>query len=218
MPSTDFGVPLGNASDLGTKLDFEDESSNSPIEDEVTNKARSWEHLLKLYQNSISNYNNSLNPDENKLDPSLPIIYCAFSKGCVVLNQLCKELSIIKNLNESSFSQEDQSSQLNDFLKQVKHLIWLDGGHSGTCDSWLTNEETIELIEKFNWACYVYVTPYQLKSRKFWAIEEYQKFIDILIKYKVKMKNIYYFQEKEDEDYDVNLHFELLKHFDTNLI
>ncbi len=82
---------------------------------------------------------------------------------------------------------------------------------------WITRHDVIKHIKEFNWSCYVYVTPYQIKSRKLWAIEEYNKFIDLLAKYNVNMKNIYYFEEKED-DFDINIHFEILKIFDSSLI
>lgn len=82
---------------------------------------------------------------------------------------------------------------------------------------WITKNDVIEHIKEFNWSCYVYVTPYQIKSRKLWYIEEYNKFIDLLAKNNVNMKNVYYFENKEG-DFDIEIHFELLRIFDSSLI
>lgn len=162
--------------------------------------------MKKLYFKSLSEYNLVHN---DQIEEKLPIILCGFSKGCVVLNQFCAELS--------SFIDPGFES-LKEFLTQIKHIFWLDGGHSGTSNSWITTEEIIQHIKKFEWSCYVYITPYQLKSQKIIAVQEYESFIALLKKINVNIKNIYYFQERENGEYDVNLHFELLKHFDSNLI
>lgn len=62
------------------------------------------------------------------------------------------------------------------------------------------------------------MTPYQLKSRKYWAVREYEKFVDLLDQLNITNKRVYYFQDKEDDDVDVMLHFQILIQFDTNLI
>lgn len=130
-----------------------------------------------------------------------------------MLNQLCNELAELEKLDAAN----PAFKQLVDFKSCLKHLIWLDGGHSGNSDSWITKEDIVDLIKRMHLICYVYVTPYQLKSRKLWAIEEYEKFCALLEKINVDCKKIYYFQDKED-DFDVNFHFEVLKEFDANLI
>lgn len=95
-------------------------------------------------------------------------------------------------------------------------MFWLDGGHSGQVNSWIVDEGIIRLIQGLNWACYV--TPYQMISRKIRAIEEYKKFTELLMKLNFNCKNVYYFKDKKEEDFDVCLHFKLLEHFDTALI
>ncbi|CAF0715861.1 unnamed protein product [Brachionus calyciflorus] len=209
VPSTDFGIPLDDSKDCLSVLDQKEENSQSSIpEYNFSNKLQCYEHIKALYVNSIKDFNSK---EESKIDETLPIIICGFSKGCVVLNQLFTELaSIDSNL--------DQNEQNIDFLKSIKHIFWLDGGHSGSSNSWLTSEEAIKCIKNSNLSCYVYVTPYQMKSLKFWAIQEYETFMELLKKFDVTFKSIYYFKDQESEDYDVNLHFELLKYFDTNLI
>lgn len=218
MPSTDFGVPLIENEPI-SKLDDNDDSSISSISSDKNNnnslasKERCWSHLMKIFDNSIQKFNSDLDINENKIDPDLPIILCAFSKGCIVLNQLCSELERI-----STETSNDLNEELELFKRRVNHLIWLDGGHSGSSNSWITNEEKVLNMRELNWCCYVYVTPYQMMSNKYWAINEYNKFISLLDQLKLCFKNKYYFKENENDDYDVNIHFEILNFFDTNLI
>ncbi len=217
MPCTDFGVPINDEDLAVSRLDDPDDApvkvslsiSNEKLA-ALNRKLRCWSHLHKVFTNSIEKYNNDLKENESQIDATLPIILCAFSKGCVVLNQLCKEL-------EDFEENIDVTEETRSFLKQIRHTIWLDGGHSGTKNSWITKEEIILIIKKLNWSCYVYVTPYQIKSPKYWAIEEYNKFVDLLKSSNVNMKHVYYFEEKED-DFDVDIHFEILKVFDSFLI
>lgn len=177
--------------------------------DEMMNKIRCIDHMKKLYFKSLEEYNSK---KKDQIDQNLPIILFGFSKGCIVLNQFCAESSC------SSIESSIEFKHTRQFLMQIKHIFWLDGGHSGTTNSWITNQEIIQFVKKFQWSCYVFITPYQLKSQKFVAVQEYKKFIELLETINVNIKNIYYFEEQENEDYDLNLHFELLKHFDSNLI
>lgn len=194
------------------KIEQNDESSISSIpivkNDEMNNKVRCIDHMKKLYCKSLEEYNSKI---KEQIDLKLPIILFGFSKGCIVLNQFCTEL--ISPSIESSIELEP----VTEFLIKIKHIFWLDGGHSGTVNSWITNEEIVQNIKKFQWSCYVYITPYQLRSQKFVAIQEYNKFIELLEKFNVNFKDMYYFKDQENVDYDLNLHFELLKHFDSKL-
>jgi hypothetical protein len=52
-----------------------------------------------------------------------------FSKGCVVLNQLCHELIYLKKLFCSNKINDQDNLKL--FFNQVKNVFWLDGGHNG---------------------------------------------------------------------------------------
>ena len=213
LPCTDFGVPINDEDLVVSTLDDPDDITQKAVPSSIKNnkKLRCWNHLQKIYINSIEKYNNDLKDNQTPIDPNLPIILCAFSKGCVILNQLCKEL---QDFGENS---ELKEASTHSFLKQIHHSIWLDGGHSGTKNSWITKEEIVSLIKGLKWSCYVYVTPYQVKSPKYWAVEEYNTFVSLLKDSNVNMKHAYYFEEKE-EDFDVDIHFEILKAFDAFLI
>jgi hypothetical protein len=162
-------------------------------------KIKSWSHFQKLFSNVIHAYNSSTaETTTTPIDDSLPLIVCSFSKGCVVLNQLCSELVELKidvddddKKDEVAAKSDDLLSSCQIFSKRLRHLIWLDGGHSGTCFSWITNEQVIALIKRLQMACYVFVTPYQMESRKIWAIEEHRRFSELLLAHHVSCKQIY---------------------------
>lgn len=156
--------------------------------------------MKQLFQNSIELFNIEFN---NEIDLNLPIILCGFSKGCIVLNQLCNELELITE------------PDLVDFRDKITHLIYLDGGHCGTSNAWITREEVVNLIKCLNWNCFVYITPYNMSSRsiKLWAIKEYEIFIELLKKYNVNLVNKCYFADDE-ENFELNKHFEILNEFE----
>jgi hypothetical protein len=232
--SSDFGVPLLDKNELDHRrsvLDDENETNEKDVcEDDEKNRKKfktihnkednlkCWFHFYKLFQNSIETFNSSLHENENKIDFSLPIVLCSFSKGCIVINQLCNELVDLCELkDENLLAKEADFEALFTFAKQIRHVMWLDGGHSGSSNSWITKESVIDLIKHLNWSCYVYVTPYQVKSNKVWAVEEYNTFLDLLAKFEVKNKHKYYFDDKED-DYDIEIHFEILNEFEALLV
>ncbi len=218
MASTDFGIPLDKNSQTNHKLDLNDDeasnfsnSSNRKENNEsYLDRLRCWLHLMKLVQNSLRKFNQN-----EKFIPDLPLILIGFSKGCIVLNELCNELEFIDNVmrnEETSSIPNEVSTQLVDFFNRVDHLVWLDGGHFGQSNGWINKNEIINSIKKYDFKCYVYVTSYQMKSHKYLAIEEYKKFILLLQESGIKFKNIYYFED--EEDFDINTHFNLLNNFD----
>ncbi|RNA32594.1 hypothetical protein BpHYR1_038721 [Brachionus plicatilis] len=182
---TDFGIPITISNAWDSKLD-QSELNSMPVQaDAGTNKTSCIDHVKKLLFKSLSEYNSSTKKDQ--IDDKLPIILCGFSKGCVVLNQFCTELC-------PSIRPSTDYESVHEFLTQIKHIFWLDGGHSGTENSWIKSEEIVQSIKQFKWSCYVFVTPYQLKSQKLMAVQEYHTFIELL------KKN----DDKENEDYDTN--------------
>lgn len=182
---------------------------------------RCWNHLKLLIASAIEQFNKSDNDDgRRRIDAKLPIVVCAFSKGCIVLNELCQELAWMRQ-NPPEDEEQEAAGQAAaakrtdtvNFMKQIKDLVWLDGGHCGVSNAWIVSGQVVECIKENEIACYVYVTPYQMKSSKQWAVEEYKKFVELLKAKEARFQNEYYFQEKED-DYDIDVHFEILKQFD----
>ena len=220
VPSTDFGVPLEEATQ--PKSGSKDESSNSEsnlnaVKTSYFYKLRCWLHLMKLFENSIGKYNANLNQVDQAIVSNLPIVISGFSKGCIVLNELCNELEFMESASVDEFMSAVKLAELTNFLYYVKHFIWLDGGHSGMSNGWIIRPKIIKLMKQYNFFCYVYVTPYQIMSRKYWAVEEYKKFVQLLGEFELKFKNKYYFEEKEEE-FDINVHFAILELFDSSLI
>ena len=119
-----------------------------------------------------------------------------------------------------------QDIDLNTFVKNLKHFIWLDGGHNGTCGAWITENNVIINLLKLDARLYVYVTPYQISDNnpKKWAIKEHRIFLDLLDKYLNKMNyrsKLYYLNEKniyDEKNYELEAHFKILRLFDCQLI
>lgn len=180
------------------------------MDDESNDAIDALKHLNKLYTNIIQ--------EGMQWATELPIVICGFSKGCVVLNQICRELL--------SFTLKNDDNQLNSFVNRLKHFIWLDGGHSGTSGAWLTENNVVINLFKLNVHLYIYATPYQISENnpKKWAIKEYKVFLDLLSKYSgggsYKSK-LYYLNEKniyDEKNYEIEAHFKILRLFDCNLI
>ncbi|KAG7310156.1 hypothetical protein JYU34_004709 [Plutella xylostella] len=80
-----------------------------------------------------------------------------FSKGCVVLNQLVHEFH-----HETTRETRDQSVMR--FMDRIKCMYWLDGGHAGGRDTWLTSRPLLETLGRLNVKIYVHVSPYQVED------------------------------------------------------
>lgn len=64
-----------------------------------------------------------------------------FSKGCVVLNQLLYEFHYLKTLTP------DDATMLK-MVEQIKDMYWLDGGHSGGKNTWVTSRPLLETLTR----------------------------------------------------------------------
>lgn len=60
----------------------------------------------------------------------------AFSKGCVVLNQLMWELTAIFMM--------PKQEHLKELISRLRHLYWLDGGHNGERHLYITEQSVID--------------------------------------------------------------------------
>lgn len=66
-----------------------------------------------------------------------------FSKGCVVLNQFLYEYHYLKTLTP------DVSSSI---VSKIKDMYWLDGGHSGGKNTWITSRALLETLARLGGA------------------------------------------------------------------
>nr|XP_033800866.1 UPF0565 protein C2orf69 homolog [Geotrypetes seraphini] len=109
-----------------------------------------------------------------------------FSKGCVVLNQLLYEL------NEAKMD-KNQSS----FITNIKAMYWLDGGHSGGSNTWVTCPRILKGFAQTGITVHTHVTPYQVQdSMRSWIGKEHKKFVQILTEYGVQVNNQLHFADE----------------------
>lgn len=170
----------------------------SPLPSQA-NSPNALNELEKVLNVSIEKFNQS---SEVKIDKEIPLIVSGFSKGCVVVNRIGTELARYGT------------------ALPIKHLIWLDGGHCGVDNFWITDKDVVEaLVDKLRVKLYVYVTPYQVHFDVNKA-NDYKKFVKIISETKNGDKNAkisIYFDERSSKR-DINKHFELLNEFSCELI
>lgn len=69
------------------------------------------------------------------------LILIGFSKGTVVLNQFLYEFHYLKTLTP-----DDHTSM--DIVTRIKDMYWLDGGHSGGKNTWITSRPLLETLTR----------------------------------------------------------------------
>ena len=116
---------------------------------------------------------------ENEMSP-LKLTLVGFSKGVVVLNQIIHDLHILNSVQHEGESK--MKDDLSRFSDKIERMIWLDGGHNGGKDTWITDEEVLKtLATKTNINIEVKVTPYQVQdNRRPWIGKEEKRFRNIL--------------------------------------
>jgi len=168
--------------------------------------------IQALIQNLICQISNIDTKDDTKSMPVTDkITLIGFSKGVVVLNQVLHDLHM---LHEDSQDDNNEKQRLKDFSNQIERMIWLDGGHNGGKDTWITDESVLEtLANKTNIYIEVKVTPYQVKdNRRPWIGQEEKRFRNILgnklqLYKRNRLKRDLYF---EDEEANIDNHFKIL--------
>ncbi|OBS58024.1 hypothetical protein A6R68_10853 [Neotoma lepida] len=91
-------------------------------------------------------------------------------KGCVVLNQLLFELKEAK-----------KDKNIDTFIKSIRTMYWLDGGHSGGSNTWVTCPEVLKEFAQTGITVHTHVTPYQVHDpMRSWIGKEHKKFVQIL--------------------------------------
>ncbi|KAG8432670.1 hypothetical protein GDO86_017059 [Hymenochirus boettgeri] len=117
---------------------------------------------------------------------AVSITVIGFSKGCVVLNQLLHELQ-----------EAIKEKEIRTFLANIAALYWLDGGHSGGFDTWITYPDLLKVFAQTGIAVHTHVTPYQVRdSMRSWIGEEHKKFVQILKDYNVKVNSQMHFSNE----------------------
>lgn len=159
-----------------------------------------------------------LDPHPNPEQPlhSLPISLVGFSKGCVVLNQLLydvtSDVTSDVEVDETSKAQPEATASAADLISRVDEMIWLDGGHNGPVNTWITDKTIIEhALSQLKVRIQVAVTPYQVRDPlQPWKGRDHGRFTRHLRALGAHLSAQMFF---EDDPPSLEKHFEVLKVF-----
>ncbi|XP_003706504.1 mitochondrial protein C2orf69 homolog [Megachile rotundata] len=180
VPGNEYGIPLYRPSHNGLK------------------------HLQELVKSCLDHIKTcSVNEDPSLFNiGSIKLMLMGFSKGCVVLNQFLHEFHYYQ-------SKSKPVVEINNFIKLIESMWWLDGGHAGSKDTWITDKSILESFAKLRIDVHVHVTPYQVHdSSRPWNGEEENRFCTTLKTIGVPIKRELHFADKPKS---LLLHFNVLK-------
>ena len=88
-------------------------------------------------------------------------------------------------------------------------MVWLDGGHNGGADIWLTDKKILQTLVDLNIQVDVRVTPYQVNNpNRPWIGKEEKLFRNILTRLGAQLKRTLYFEE---EPPSIENHFRVIE-------
>ncbi|XP_020287884.1 UPF0565 protein C2orf69 homolog isoform X2 [Pseudomyrmex gracilis] len=131
-----------------------------------------------------------------------------FSKGCAVLNQF---------LYEFHYYDENPNTDGNtrNFIKLIKDMWWLDGGHNGSKNTWITDQNILRSFAKLRIDAHVHVTPYQMQDfHRPWIHAEEGGFNATLKKLGVPVQRTLHFADRERS---LSSHFNVLTEVKSNV-
>ncbi|XP_070212124.1 mitochondrial protein C2orf69 homolog isoform X2 [Littorina saxatilis] len=160
-----------------------------------------------LPQDVSAGESQSANRDSDSLAASsvsplldVPVHLVAFSKGCIVLNQLLQELNAL-----------EKNQAVHKFVLRVRTMTWLDGGHSGGSNTWVTDPGALERLAALGVEIHVHVTPYQVKDEmRVWIGKEKRRFVELLQKAGANVHDTLHF---DNEPKSIENHFRVLEVF-----
>ncbi|KAL5285228.1 C2orf69 family protein [Megaselia abdita] len=165
---------------------------------EVENNCQTSNQILPLQKTSPLWWRQNLNLDKSKL------ILIGFSKGCVVLNQFIYEFHYLKTLTPDD-------SSMGRLLTRIKDMYWLDGGHGGQKNTWITSRSLLETLTRMGINIHVHVTPYQVQDdRRPWIRKEEKIFTDLLRRLGASITRHIHFETTTP---NLVTHFEVLQAF-----
>nr|XP_026498446.1 UPF0565 protein C2orf69 homolog [Vanessa tameamea] len=128
-----------------------------------------------------------------------------FSKGCVVLNQIIYEFHYTKTLTPGD-------AHMMRFMGRVESMCWLDGGHAGGKNTWITSRSLLETLTRLNVNVFIHVSPYQVQDEsRPWIGREEKTFTTLLKKLGAKVSR--YLHEQPGMPHSLHMHFEVLANF-----
>ncbi|XP_067459047.1 mitochondrial protein C2orf69 homolog [Thunnus thynnus] len=123
-----------------------------------------------------------------------------FSKGCVVLNQMVYELAGAR-----------ADPQMSHFVKTISDMFWLDGGHPGGSETWVTDKQVLKELAASGVSVHAHVTPYEVcDPMRAWVGREHGHFIKTLEEFGASPQQQLHF---EDEPPSIENHFRVIQEF-----
>ncbi|CAG9857943.1 unnamed protein product [Phyllotreta striolata] len=134
------------------------------------------------------------------------VILAGFSKGCVVLNQF---------LYEFHYYNENTSPSDPAIISRIREMYWLDGGHSGGKNTWVTSSDLLGNLARLGIKVFVHVSPYQIDDdRRPWIRKEEKRFAETLGKLGAMTKRTAHF---DGIPASIENHFEILRIFKNDV-
>uniref|UniRef100_A0A8C6X7B9 Chromosome 2 open reading frame 69 n=2 Tax=Elapinae TaxID=42168 RepID=A0A8C6X7B9_NAJNA len=132
----------------------------------------------------VNNYAMSFNEPSAIGRNSFTLI--GFSKGCVVLNQLLHELKEAK-----------KDKDIDAFIQNIKAMYWLDGGHSGGSNTWVTYPHVLKEFSQTGISVNAHVTPYQVfDTMRTWIGKEHKRFVQLLEEFGANINSQLHFADE----------------------
>ncbi|KAF1382244.1 hypothetical protein PFLUV_G00141690 [Perca fluviatilis] len=149
-----------------------------------------------------ANLPNPLQPQggANSIPPGFSLTLVGFSKGCVVLNQMVHELAGAR-----------ADLQMAHFVSRVSDIYWLDGGHPGGSETWVTSKQALKELASCGVSIHAHVTPYEVRDpMRAWVGREHGHFIKTLEEFGARPRKKLHF---EDEPPSIENHFRVIQEF-----
>ncbi|KAL0964048.1 hypothetical protein UPYG_G00317600 [Umbra pygmaea] len=134
------------------------------------------------------------------VSPGFTLVVVGFSKGCVVLNQMVYELAMARS-----------DPELGLFVECLSDIYWLDGGHPGGSETWVTDKRALGELAASRIAVHAHVTPYEVRDpMRAWVGREHGRFIKKLKELGACLSQKLHF---EDEPASIENHFRIIQDF-----
>lgn len=204
---TTAGTTTTTASSAATDMDVDvlQSDGHSTTSNNSTNNASTSSPSSSSSTSSTADINELLWWRESLNLDKANLALMGFSKGCVVLNQFIYEFHYYKTLTP------DDSTMMR-LVSRIKDMYWLDGGHGGGKNTWITSRSLLETLCRLGINVHVHVTPYQIQDdHRPWIRKEEKAFTDLLKRLGAPFDRHLY--PSEANSTNLFTHFEVLNRF-----
>ncbi|XP_077436328.1 mitochondrial protein C2orf69 homolog [Vanacampus margaritifer] len=139
-------------------------------------------------------------PDVIQPSSGFSLTLVGFSKGCVVLNQVLHELGGAL-----------ADPRLSDFAGSLSDMFWLDGGHPGGSQTWVTDRKLLSGLAASGIGVHAHVTPYEVRDpARAWVGREHACFLKTLEEFGARLYDKVHFV---DQPPSIENHFRVIQEF-----